>query len=299
MVRERIPSFAAAPSVRRYFQLDGDKQPIPAAGPLGAVAMPYSRSALPAQFDAIAQSWDAEHGPASVRAREFDARIRYLRARCRDLGRPRVLDLGCGTGQTLLYLIDLIAAGTGVDISRGMIACAQRRAAATPLQFRAGDAAAFCMKCPWRFELVLLIGALEHFPDQAAALTAVERVLSADGQIIIITPHPWNPVFWLNRLIERGEAPTSSHLSPLRLKWLAQSHRLKLSAVRALPYAPWPSLAAELRSDPPESTRAAGFNLFRGIMRGAFAAEFCRDGRTRFVDPRPASDDSALAPDRF
>jgi SAM-dependent methyltransferase len=83
---------------------------------VGALSRPNLLSDLTLQFDAIAERRDAEHGPASVHAFEFAAPIRYLRALCRDLNRPYLLDLGCATGQTLLHLTDLIA-GVGVDIS--------------------------------------------------------------------------------------------------------------------------------------------------------------------------------------
>src|SRR5215211_1133365 len=86
------------------------------------------------QFDAAAATWDTEHGPASVRAAEFRARIGYLRALCRSFGRPRVLDLGCATGQTLLHLDDLVACGLGIDIAPAMIAKARRNAGTASLR---------------------------------------------------------------------------------------------------------------------------------------------------------------------
>jgi len=38
-----------------------------------------------------------------------------------------------------------------------------------------------------------LIGVLAHLADQAMALVAAARVLGADGRLVIISPHPWNP----------------------------------------------------------------------------------------------------------
>src|SRR5262249_4534726 len=118
------------------------------------------------QFDAAAASWGAEHGPDSPRAAEFAARIRYLRKLCRRLGRPRVLDLGCATGQVLVELSPLIDAGVGVDISGEMIERARRIAERGKLRFRADDAVRFCNSCSEHFDLVLFVGVLEHLPDQ-------------------------------------------------------------------------------------------------------------------------------------
>ncbi len=231
------------------------------------------------QFDAIATTWDAEHGPASPRASEFTARISYLQTVCRELGRPRVLDLGCGTGQTLLHLADSIFSGDGVDISSGMIAHAQRNAPMTHLRFQVGDAAEFCLNCRERFELVLLIGALEHLSDQPAALVGVERVLTASGRLIVISLHPWNPVFCVKRLVDRDrDAPPTNHPSPMQLRRIATRCGLELFAVQALPYVPWSNLNVVLDGRRTTSIRRGRSNAFAGMLRGAFAAEFRRAG---------------------
>src|SRR5690349_14711591 len=107
----------------------------------------FDRPDLRRQFDKVAASWDAEHGPASMRAAEFAARIRYLRNVCHELGRPRVLDLGCGTGQMLVQLSPVIEYGVGLDISDAMIGRAPRLAQGGQLRFRVADAVRFCSGC--------------------------------------------------------------------------------------------------------------------------------------------------------
>ena len=235
------------------------------------------------QFDLIADGWDAEQGPVSARASEFAARIGYLRAICRHFHRPRVLDLGCGTGQILLHLADVIARGVGIDISPAMIARARRNAPGMRLPFREGDAADFCMHCLDRFELVLLIGVLEHLPDQAAGLAEASRVLTVDGRLVVIAPHPWNPFFRLKRLIDGGrDAPPADHPSPLSLRSLAARHGLKLLATQGLPYTAWIEFNAVHRGCQSTESRVRS-NPFAGL-RGAFAAEFRRDRRYNFVN---------------
>src|SRR5262245_1417008 len=128
-------------------------------------------------FDVAAASWDAEHGPNSARAVEFASRIRYLRKVCRRLGRPRVLDLGCGTGQVLLQLTPVIDSGVWVDFSIAMIECTRRGTRIGQLQFCKEDAVQFCSRCDEQYDLVLLIGVLAHLSDQKAALSSVRRVL--------------------------------------------------------------------------------------------------------------------------
>lgn len=237
-------------------------------------------SDLARQFDALAAGWDADHGPASARAPEFAARVRYLRARCRELGRPRVLDLGCATGWTLLALADLVGAGLGVDVAPAMIERGRRNARGSPVRFEVGDAVEFCARCPERFDLVLLVGVLAHLPDQRAALAGVGRVLAPEGRLVVVSPHPWAPAFRLKRLLVGGrDAPPARHPSPPGLRAMAARQGLELSALQSLPYAPW----ARPRPPPDDRRPGAGTGVFRrnplaGVLGGAFAAVF-RHGR--------------------
>lgn len=229
-------------------------------------------SDLARQFDALAATWDAEHGPASVRAPEFAARVRCLRAHCRELGRPRVLDLGCATGWTLLALSDLISAGTGVDVAPAMIEQGRRNSRTLPVRFQLGDAVEFCSRSEEQFDLVLLIGVLAHLPDPRAALAGIKRVLAMEGRLVVITPHPWGPAVRLRHsLVERRATPPVRHLSPSGLRTLANGHGFELSALEGLPYAPWPRLRAFCRRC---RTRAGMFrrNPLTGLVCGAYAA---------------------------
>jgi SAM-dependent methyltransferase len=230
---------------------------------------------LSRQFDAVAERWDTEHGPGSTRAPELAARIRFLRLRCCDLGRPRVLDLGCATGQMLFRLSDLIETGVGVDISPAMIRRAQQIRGQQHLRFEVDDIVHFCTNCRDQFDLVLLIGVIEHLPSQPAALASIGRVLAASGRIIILSPHPWNPLFRVKRLVGAGrEEPPANHPSPVRLRRMAGRSGLELTAMNALPYAPWPALHKTFRFGSSAVVRKGNCSPLVGMLPGAFAAEF-------------------------
>ena len=229
------------------------------------------------QFDAQAATWDAEHGPASVRRCEFEARIDYLREVCRAVSEPRVLDLGCGTGQVLLRLADLIAYGVGVDISPVMIGQAPRH---SRLRFAVHDAIRFCTDCTDSFDLVLMVGVFEHLFDKPAVFRGVRHVLAPRGRLVVISPHPWNPAFRLGHMFKRGdEEPPAAHLSPLRLARIAARHGFEISGIRASPYAVWPQLSRSgrrRRNYRPAALHHTVLVALVGLFAGAFAAELTR-----------------------
>src|SRR6267154_383221 len=104
---------------------------------------------------------------------------------CRDLGkpRPRILDVGCGTGANLQMLAQFGAA-EGVDVSaealdfcraRGLDEVKQGAAESLPF----ADAS---------FDLVTGLDVVEHLDDDIAGLREMCRVLSPDGRAVLFVP---------------------------------------------------------------------------------------------------------------
>lgn len=102
----------------------------------------------------------------------------------------RVLELGCGTGQTALRLARSIGHVTGTDISSEMIAVANERKAT------AGCANATFMvsdgrSLPWpdpAFDAVLAFNLLHLIKDRPRFFQSVGRVLKPGGLFITKTP---------------------------------------------------------------------------------------------------------------
>lgn len=112
--------------------------------------------------------------------RATKARISAVRD---SLGRPRTLDLGCGTGEySRLFEADRYL---GVDVHPGYIAFAQRR---NPQhQYLCGDARVWPgTGAP--FDLVLVNGVLHHLDDESARafLRAAHGHLAPGGTLLVI-----------------------------------------------------------------------------------------------------------------
>src|SRR5437870_10675435 len=104
---------------------------------------------------------------------------------CRDIGklRPRILDVGCGTGANLQMLSEFGAA-EGVDVStealdfcraRGLSKVKQGAAESLPYE----DAS---------FDLVTGLDVVEHLDDDVAGLREMRRVLRRDGRALLFVP---------------------------------------------------------------------------------------------------------------
>jgi len=104
---------------------------------------------------------------------------------CRDIGklRPRILDVGCGTGANLQMLSEFGAA-EGVDVSvealdfcrtRGLTMVKQGAAESLPYE----DAS---------FDLVTGLDVVEHLDDDVAGLREMRRVLRPDGRALLFVP---------------------------------------------------------------------------------------------------------------
>lgn len=120
----------------------------------------------------------------------------------------RVLDLGGGSGRASLALED-ISERIVVDVSRGMV----RRARERGLDCVFGDAG----RLPFGDEstdAVIIVDALHHFPDRAACLAEVERVLCPGGVLVVREFDPDHPVGRLLAVGERAIGMDSAFVAP-------------------------------------------------------------------------------------
>jgi SAM-dependent methyltransferase len=104
---------------------------------------------------------------------------------CRKIkaARPRILDVGCGTGANL-ELLSRFGDAEGVDVSPDALAFCRarglqnvRQGAAEKLPYTDGS-----------FDLVTALDVVEHLDDDVAGLKEMRRVLRTDGRALLFVP---------------------------------------------------------------------------------------------------------------
>ena len=116
------------------------------------------------------------------RAQEILGLIRGL-----NLGKPRILDLGCGRGWFTERLTDLGEAH-GIDLSPDGIAAAQARR--PDIQYQAGNIYQSNLPKDF-FEVVVSQEVIAHVEDQAMYVDFAAEVLKVGGYFIITTGNKW------------------------------------------------------------------------------------------------------------
>lgn len=136
-------------------------------------------------FSDIATTYDRMNRILSlgrdVRWRE--SAVRLVRSRPR-----RILDLACGTGDFAFTLArhfpDTPIAG--VDLTPAMLDLARRKNQSPHITFQEGNAQDLTGLKDKTFSLVTCAFGFRNFPDPAAALREVRRVLDDDGELIVL-----------------------------------------------------------------------------------------------------------------
>ena len=97
--------------------------------------------------------------------------------------RPRILDVGCGTGANLL-LLSKYGQAEGVDVSEDALAFCRARGL-DDVKLGAGE------ELPYEdgtFDLVTAFDVVEHMDDDLAGLTEMRRVLRPGGRVLLFVP---------------------------------------------------------------------------------------------------------------
>jgi SAM-dependent methyltransferase len=165
--------------------------------------------------------WNASAGETWAALQDqLDHQIEPLGARAMDALAPapgeRVIDIGCGCGQTTLALAGRVGAGgavLGVDISQPMLAVARRRVAAQGLDqvsLVEADAQTHAFP-PGAFDAVFSRFGVMFFADPTIAFANIRKALRPGGRLGFVC---WRP-FADNPWMMVPMAAAQQHLPPL------------------------------------------------------------------------------------
>ena len=153
------------------------------------------------RFDpaSVRESWDraaATFDRAQVEGLDY-YRLDFFgpaqRELCGNVRGMGLLDVGCGNGYFARAMAQAGARVTGVDISPGMIALAERYEAEEPLgiTYRVSDAADIASHTgPASFDMATSCMALQDMPNVAAVLRSVYTVLRPGARFVASITHP-------------------------------------------------------------------------------------------------------------
>ena len=118
--------------------------------------------------------------------------------------RGETLEAAIGSGLNLPYYSVGVTRAVGVDLSRGMLAEAARRAAALKRPIALVQADAECLPfADASFDTVAISLALCTVPDPVAAMRELARVCRPDGRVVLLehVRSPVGPVYAVERLL--------------------------------------------------------------------------------------------------
>ena len=142
------------------------------------------------------RAWDGDQGEYwAENAAYFDRLVALHHERLLDLAaigeHDRVLDVGCGTGQTTRDAARAAPAGSalGVDLSSRMLDYARRHAAeegVVNVTFAQADAQIHAFD-PGAYDVAISRTAAMFFGDHVAAFSNIGRALRAGGRLVLVT----------------------------------------------------------------------------------------------------------------
>lgn len=179
-----------------------------------------------ANIDA-ARAWDGPDGAFwADHEAQFDAAMAGYHRRLLDAANiapgDRVLDVGCGNGQTAHDAARMARAGSvvGIDLSSRMLTVARRRAAQQRLgnvTFVHGDAQVYPFDTA-SFDVAVSRTGTMFFADPAAAFANLARALRPGGRLVQLTWQPLADNEWVSQFRDIGAAgrdlPTPSADAP-------------------------------------------------------------------------------------
>lgn len=201
-------------------------------------------------YDAEAEEYDAKRWstPSGMRLNRFH--LNLVTGMLSPTKGKRILEVGSGTGRFVSALAESGVEATGVDISKGMLAAAEKRCAAITCdfqpQFKQSDGASLPFP-NGTYDAAFCINVFQLFESPRAVLNEIHRVLKPDGQFLFNFPNIVSPYILGGLAVNiRGRATGSNEAGQRRSQWFTLGAVKKLLAeslfeivdVRGQPFIP-------------------------------------------------------------
>jgi len=98
----------------------------------------------------------------------------------------RALDIGCGDGNTSLYLVKKGFKIVAIDSDTQAFLATKRQLKGQPCKIVTGDFLKFSSN--WKFDLIIFREVLEHIKDDCSALKKIYQLLNKNGIALITVP---------------------------------------------------------------------------------------------------------------
>jgi len=108
------------------------------------------------------------------------------------LPNKRVLDIGCGAGRLAIMCANFAKEVIGFDFSESAIRLARLCASCTKtnnIEFLVSDINKFCQQTSKKYDVITMIGVLEHVQEPISILRDVADILDKHGTLIIACPN--------------------------------------------------------------------------------------------------------------
>jgi ubiquinone/menaquinone biosynthesis C-methylase UbiE len=133
----------------------------------------------------------------------------------------RVLEIGCGGGQSCVALARQGAHVTGLDISREQLVFARRLAAQAQVtvEFIEGQVESLTDVADATFDLIFSAYTFHYMADLPTCLAACYRLLSPTGRLVFSLDHPLRACFFDEQEHELSLYPVRSYFDDTALRW--------------------------------------------------------------------------------
>jgi ubiquinone/menaquinone biosynthesis C-methylase UbiE len=164
-------------------------------------------------FDELAPTWDSTF----VLTGEQSETLRRVTASLSLPADASVLDVGCGTGVLVPYLLPLLGEGgsyLGIDVSGRMVAEAGKKFSDSRVSFEARD---LYDPSPFAggFDAVIVFSVFPHLHDKVAAFRIFSRLLKKGGKLCVLHVESSDDINAFHRTRVESEVLRHDHLPTL------------------------------------------------------------------------------------